>query len=272
MPFKFNPFAKKLDYYQKAGGLDISALDEVTALDVGADYIVIYDADAGVNKKVLIENLPKAAFTDNFDDDDIYWGWETDGIGANKTIVEAGNVITLSCTGGATDARWQQGTNVAPKIFTGAPGFPLEIIAKLNDFTVNNDVSAGIFIAVEPNGIGEQTEYGIGRLKSAIEGVDGLAVWHEDNEAIASNAVTTLPIWLRIRVIAHGFNGCKVILGYSTDGSSYTDLHTFDDFSSVHLADEYSFFIGVYGKNLNAAAAFAAPFEFFTATQDSGPR
>jgi len=119
-------------------------------------------------KKTLLVTDWYEYWRDDFDDGIIEPEWITHGLNVDRTIVEAGDILTIASANNA-DARWWCGvTNVAPKIYV-----PLEVIGpcrittKLNSFdddpgvlnaSCNDDTMAGIFIGTHPedlNGVGD---------------------------------------------------------------------------------------------------------------------
>lgn len=206
-----------------------------------------------------------AEFEDNFDDASIYWAWVSYNTGVGKTISEAAGVLTIALTGG-TNGRWDAASFVAPSAHIGVIGEPFSIVAKLNSFSINDDTAAGIFMHTRT---GTNYTYLLERHRDDGVAKNGIRAERLGTE-LAINAVTTLPIWLRIR--SSGCHRLRSIqyFDYSTDGSSWTNLTS--DSSSGFFPSTYGVSVGMYVRNWAAAYnAISVPFDLFTMTIDAGP-
>lgn len=106
-------------------------------------------------KERLTEEAWVECFRDDFDDADIAAEWTKHKTDANRTIVEAGGLLTISISPFGTLAHWNHSYNEAPKLYKTVsdicPNFPYEIITKLTtlpDF--GTDSFAGILISMTP--------------------------------------------------------------------------------------------------------------------------
>lgn len=84
-------------------------------------------------------------YRDDFDDAAIGAGWTKHNDDANRTIVEAGDVLTIHIDG-SFDARWISGVNEAPKLYRDVPTLPFEAIIKMPAFVLADRTDCGIFI------------------------------------------------------------------------------------------------------------------------------
>jgi len=250
----------------------LSAIKDVSSVDATDGYYLKYDGTAGTwGPAELVVPPSTPVFTDNFADAAIYWAWKTDETDANKTIVEAGGLLTIEVKNNVI-AVLNDSDNMAPKIFTGVPGYPCEVITKLNDYTVNDKTAAGLFIAMNPITNTAQGFYGICRLKSTVNGRDGISMIDiaHISGGLADAAVATLPIWLKIRIKAHAYAAIDILFYYSEDGINYTLLYTLTPWAWINTKDP-AVIIGLIANNTAITSNIAAPFEFITITQDSGP-
>ena len=171
----------------------------------------------------------KLRFRDDFADAAIYWGWEeykgTLDL-ANKTIQEINGQMRLTILG-TNRGFWDENHVEAPKIFMGNLTFPCEIITKLDSVTtpINDETLAGLFITKRPVGFGANLHYSIGRARDTSRGLNGLAVMRDSFTILASNAVTTLPIWFRIRFCSDSPMSTHAYFDYSVDGITWVNLY-----------------------------------------------
>lgn len=210
-------------------------------------------------------------FYDEFTDASRHWSWFDQGTsGVVKTIVESGSVLTIATAAG-TNSDWWTGTNNNQKAIIGIPGFPVEIITKLNSYVVNDQVNAGLFIARTPAvgaPIADSATY-IMRMRDVGAGLNGYAVQNLGNTVWAYQATTTLPVWFRIRIGFDTFTSVKADFSYSTDGIAYTVLYT--STASPAGSPNYPVVTGLFVKTFGALNAISAPFEFFQMKRSKGP-
>jgi len=210
-----------------------------------------------------------AGFTDNFADASIHWGWKKDNETGSLTITEAAGVLTIGVADNES-AKWETVANEAPKLFTGVPGFPCEIITKISSYEVINNTRAGLFVSTNPTGLDENSMISICRLKCAArDGISIVDLTHDEG-GIADAAVTTIPIWFKVRIMAHSFLGNRLLFYYSENGSDYTLLYTKEDFYMASGVD-YGMVAGIFAGNSTSWTNLSASFEFFTAIPSSGP-
>jgi len=205
-------------------------------------------------------------FKDTFSDSSIFWAWRTYlGITpANKTIAEEEGRLKIAIASGI-QGRWDSSYNEAPRIFISPTALPCEIITKLVEFTENNNVQAGLFIAKAPLSIGANNPLAIVRRKSTeATPIDGVAVTWDGISVLAyANGITTLPIWFRIRIANATYYAMKAIFDYSVDGVNWTTLWTEN---ATTVFNSYSVAAGLNAQNnvyLAGASAVYASFDFF---------
>lgn len=203
------------------------------------------------------------SFIDNFADASRHWGWYDHNTSAQKTITEAAGILTIAVSAGTT-SDWWSGVNTCPKCLTGFPGFPCEIITKLDMDTVNNKTIAGLFVGGDCLGYGQDYAVYFGRGRDDGAAVNGLII-EALGTRLYTNAVTTNPIWLKMLVTGDS-GGSKMTFFYSDDGITYTDTGTV----YVALARTAGMVAGLFAKNWDGAAV-SAEFEFFTMTVSAGP-
>ena len=212
-------------------------------------------------------------FLDNFDDDSRHWGWFD--AAKNGSIVEAGTIITLSV---ADSVQGGLNQNNMPRCLLGDPGAPFELKVKLNSYTVRNSTQAGIFISSN-SGAGNTNQWLMfGRTKKDEDaGLDGLAVTNAAGGWGASNAVTTLPIYLRFRITVLGDDeGARVECAYSLNDVDWTVLQTVD-LSTFTVQAQDNYVVGIFARNRVGGEAgvwiplIEAPFEWFKMGRTLGP-
>lgn len=170
-------------------------------------------------------------FRDLFNDASIFWGWEQDKgefNGASKVIQEINGQMLLSCLAGAK-AYWDNNYCEAPKVFIGASSYPCEIITRLDEVTtpINNETLAGLFISKSPSGYGSKNCLSIGRCRKDSAALDGLAVMQNSYVILSSNSITTLPVWLRMRVGSGTYDALLVYFDYSLDGVNWINMYVY---------------------------------------------
>lgn len=192
---------------------------------------------------------------DDFDDATIGAEWTTHNLDANKTIVEAGGVMTIAIANNASGDWWAT-LNDSPKAYMQIPSGPGVFITKLNNYVVNDKTHAGIFIADDVTGFAPNHSYIFGRYKNTGTAKDGLLAAYTGAGDSSYVAVTTLPIWLKVEVT--GEDNSDVIFSYSIDGIAWTELHTA---SNYYQEGQH---IGLFSKNFAPAwNNISAPFEYF---------
>jgi len=175
----------------------------------------------------------KLKFRDNFADASIFWAWqEYEGTLdlAGKEIQEINGQIRLTILA-LNRGWWDYNHCEAPKIFTGVLSYPCEIITKLDEVTtpINNETLAGLFISKRPTGFGSTLHYSIGRARRTSSGLNGLAVMKDSFTILNSNAVTSLPVWLRIRLCSDSQYSTHVYFDYSLDGVTWVNMYEVGD-------------------------------------------
>ena len=217
------------------------------------------------------ERLTAAAwvefYRDDFDDDYIGLEWTTFGIGAGRSIVESGEVCTISIDAG-TDGEWRcLVSNNAPRMyFQLNASLPCRIEAKMNSHTVPTGYThAGIMVAKEPDGqaanpAADQPAYIWGRFRSTVAGFNGVRVVPEcglKNGIEGAPWDGTGPYWLRVEISA-----AKVLSFFSSaDGITWVDLGWTQAYNFTPL------YVGLCVMNQTSGGfpwpGRAAPFEYF---------
>jgi hypothetical protein len=159
----------------------------------------------------------------------------------------------------------------------GVPGFPCELITKLNDCTVNNGTFAGIYIGYAVN----QTNSYCLKFSYMASTVDGLKLLVVQKVTGASGSssydyvayATALPLWLKIRI--NGFaNGNTITFWYSADGTNWTQYASGGGALVVtdYFGSPYDAMCGVFVNNSSDPNdnAIDAPFEFFKIVRPYG--
>jgi hypothetical protein len=206
------------------------------------------------------------SFLDHFSDASIFWAWKTLATSGIKTIVEAGSVLTIATVG--ADARWAVATNLAPKVSIGHPGLPCEIITKINSvgLTLDGNTHTGLY-AGTPEGVSTNSGIIFGAVST------GLRAYSMDGTSYNVTAVTTMPIWLKMRISAQVLVGYHVSFQYSTDGIAWTTYQHIPgtDFYWWGGTTPNSMNIGLVLRGTAAACTSTIPFEFFRSTRIFGP-
>jgi len=208
------------------------------------------------------------SFYDHFSDADIFYAWEQINVsGATKFFTEAGSTITLTAAG-VNDCRWTSTVNGALKLSIGHPGLPCEVTTKINSagFAIDTLGHTGLYMGV-PQGIITNAGIMFGRRNT------GLYAYAMSGTTYNLTAITTLPIWLKMRISAD-VNGFHVSFQYSTDGigwTTYQHIPPNDFYYSTSPSIPYTQNIGIVLRATAINAACTIPFEFFRATRIFGP-
>jgi len=191
-------------------------------------------------------------FDDEFSDAFRDYKWTDE---ANSgSVTEAAGLLTLAVPALTNGNWWQPNIENSPFVKYTPAEDELVIITKLNNYVVNDQTNAGLIIGTTttiPDAAGGYC-YAFCRARSG--GTNGLQVIDIGNGALATNAVTTLPIWLRLRISGSGA-GSVIAFDYSTDNITWTTLHTLNNATWT--------FVGLFAKNWGVFNAISAPFEFF---------
>ncbi|MCK5127899.1 MAG: fibronectin type III domain-containing protein [candidate division Zixibacteria bacterium] len=194
-------------------------------------------------------------FVDNFDDLLRHPDW-TDAAG-NGTITESGGVLTVALAAAAHGDFWGATTDGPVCTFDFDNSKNLIITTKLNSYTPGNKTRAGLYITDSVDGT-----HGIhfGRTyRTEAPARNGLTILNMNVAELAYVALTTLPVWLRIRVNGSGA-GSLMYFDYSIDGYNWTKLHVQEDESWSK--------IGLLVWNWTLWEAVSAPFEFLKVKED----
>lgn len=252
---------------------NLNDLGDVNAPAPNDNDALTYDAATG-------KWIPEAAggggvseldiqYLDTFADGSVHWTWCQEA--NNGSITESGSVVTLAVANGVDGRTGVGGRLRGPYMSIGGPGCPLEIKCKLNSFTVNNCVDAGLFISSDTHSGAGAYWFILSRYRYDGEGRDGLVAWC--NGVLNYAPVTTLPIYLRIRVNALDLHNC-IKAAYSTDDVSYTVLRQAGLDSNMYTDYKEGLSIGIEARNgmdSGTYNAISAPFEWFYARRSFGP-
>jgi hypothetical protein len=234
---------------------------------VTAGVGVLSKATAGVD---YLSSVAEAdlQFLDEFADSSRHWAWYDERTDAHRKITESGSVLTIETDVGTT-SDWWTGVNSAQKALIGLPGFPCEIITKLNSYTVNNKTEAGLALVRNPTAASPSADSAIyiGRIRDDGAGVTGYCVQNLGSSVWAYQATTTLPVWFRIRIGYDAALCVKADFSYSTDGTTYTVLYTS---AASPAAGSWPIVAALHVRNWDGAA-ISAPFEFFKMVRSKGP-
>jgi len=222
-----------------------------------------------VTSKWISKAAAGVGFKDEFKDASRFWGWADDP--KNGSIVEAGDVVTLSIADGI-DGRLGGGAQNAPRCLIGDPGAPLEVKTLLNSYTVRDSTQAGLCLSTQPENASLSFWLLFGRTMKSDQGLDGLAV--QDPNAAAGwlfqNAFTTMPVWLRMRItVLHEGEAGICECAYSTDDESYTVLGVVA-LNLVSVGSRENIALGIFARNRVGSEsviyipAIDAPFDEFS--------
>ncbi|MCK4385374.1 MAG: hypothetical protein KAW52_03835 [candidate division Zixibacteria bacterium] len=258
--------------------IDLDDLGDTNAGAPGDNNSLTWDAGTSkwipeaIEAGISAEDL---AFLDNFDDASRHWGWADDA--KNGTIAEAGEIITLSVAD-SVNGGIGGGQNNGPRCLLGDPGAPFELKVKLNSYTVNNSTQAGICIANRHDSGSDSHWLTFGRTrKDEDAGLDGIAVTNFAGGWSCSNAITTLPIYLRFRITVLskiGFATCEC--AYSTDDITYNVMCTVN-LSGFADGFKENMVVGIFARNRVGGEVgvwtplIEAPFEWFKMCRTLGP-
>lgn len=202
-------------------------------------------------------------FKDNFADGVQHDAWrlfkgELTEVGKHGS--ESGGVYRLSVDGGVA-GQWATSENEAPRLFMGVLTFPCEIVTKLTGFSANNYNRAGLFICGGATTFGAEHHMSIARKRKDSISLNGITVLVNDTEQASYTPAVDLPVWLRIRLFAGGYNCLSADFSYSYDGVNYTVLWTQKTgWSLINVAVVVT---GLYAANATGNNAVFGDFDFF---------
>jgi len=224
--------------------------------------VLVWDAGAGKWVPAAPDSGSDQLFYDEFGDSSVGWWWLQD---ANSgTIAESGSVLTLTAPAGANCDWWSTAAR-APVVYLPFFGGPFEVVTKINSYAEGVNTSSGLGVCLGAAGA-TTSVWVIQHVKGSEAASINCQQW--GSAAAATAAVTTLPIWFRVRLrpgVGSGAGSWTAIFGYSTDGSSYTDLYTFTNVTVDRIC--------LFSKNWVSGASYyisAAPFEFIEVTKPTG--
>jgi len=158
-------------------------------------------------------------FRDLFNDGSQYWAWRLFK-GENSIVGKSGDeangryqLAVLATKNG----EWNASYNEAPRLFMSPLAFPCEIITRLDTFTANTQTSAELFVSKHIIRKGGSMYFSIGREQGGI-------LVTNTGLSLATAAITTLPLWLRIRLGCLARYALHAYFDYSLDGVNWTNL------------------------------------------------
>lgn len=209
-------------------------------------------------------------FLDNFDDEDIHWAWTLYNIAGSKAITEQANgTLNVFCPSG-TQCYWSGSSNSAPNAHVGVIGYPMIIETKITaDFSQNDETAAGI--AFCRNVSGTNTGVQLERRRRDGSSEYGLYVVRIGSAELGNvDPLTTLPIWLRMRISGYHRNRSTIYFDYSTDGNTWYNIlsHT----NSALYTSTYDMTAALFGRQTSIAYnEVDVDFEHFKMTLNPGP-
>ena len=207
-----------------------------------------------------------SGFIDEFDDAEIFWAWRIHNTDANRLITEGSGKLGFETKNNVNARFWSPGENHSPKAFIGIPACPCEIITRLSAFN-DATAAAGLWIGIDPINAEQDQCYGICR-HNPDEGppADGISILKstDDNGGIADVAVTTIPIWFKIRLSAISYEAVKILFYYSLDGLAWNLLYTLDRLIVITDRMEAGLVAGLMVQNVPGTYQnVQASFDFF---------
>ena len=202
-------------------------------------------------------------FRDLFNDSSLFWGWQLylGETPAGKSGMEANGVYKLRINN-TIHGVWMPGVgnNEAPRLWTGILTYPCEIITRLDEITRLENTGAGLFLAKSAIEVTEPNWFCIGQRSDATS--EGVAV-SKDGAAVVRTDITTLPMWLRIRIGCPSVTSVRAYFDYSIDGLNWVNLYELPEVGFYY----FSFAPPCVGLFVNNWAAFwnmaEAKFDFF---------
>jgi len=202
-----------------------------------------------------------AVFRDNFDDSDIFWSWreflgELSEVGKAVTEGVDGIQLTIDAT---KNGCWDDDNNEGVRLFQSPIAFPCEVKVRLDEFSANDKTQVGLFIAKIPMNFGALNYYGIGRKRDDAQGKNGICVTQNMWTNKAFNAITALPVWLRMRIGCTAYHSLCVYFDYSLDNVTWVNMHY--ESTAVNVMPMASVGIGLYASNdFNTKLAITSKF------------
>ena len=219
-------------------------------------------------KKTLLVEDWYEYFLDDFDDAIMRPEWTTHGTNTNRTIEEAGDVLTIALANNADGRWWCALFNTAPKIYLPLNVIgPCRITTKINSMggdpagDINDDTFAGIFIATDPEiasaVAGKAWLWGRFRDDSACTGIRVQSNCSSKDCNLAG--ANHLPRWFRIDIDSDQV----ITFWHSADGSAWTQFTHGGNPWSISGYDIENSYVGLFGKNIDGNEDFSAEFEYF---------
>ena len=204
-------------------------------------------------------------YRDDFDDVDVGDEWILHNTDANRTIEEDADILTITSKVGV-DSRWFWTYNEAPKAYMTIPTTPpLQIIAKVNAFTLEDNHMAGIWIGYYDAILGGSEAWLFGPRKTVAQGT-GIGAYLVPSGHSSTKVVTPpTPQYLKIEVDEDEV----ITFWYGTNGVDWTQYQYFEagDWHDLIVSGWFAedMEIGMFAQNMDwpPQPEISAPFEFF---------
>jgi hypothetical protein len=211
------------------------------------------------------------AFMDHFSDADIHFWYKQLNNAVGKTITEpAGSDLVFTITAGV-NARWLSGTDLAPKISLGNPGFPYYLETKISAGSIMPATltQAGLWVG--------QAE-GSTATETIMFGCTGAGCQYFDMTTFgADRGPIGFPIYMRFRVSGQPsgggtYGGYRFSAQYSSDGISWT---TYQNALGVDWywwnSSMRSYNCGLFVRNWSTHPGSMIKFDYLRIYRDFGP-
>ena len=207
-------------------------------------------------------------FLDNFGDASKYWAWREFNTDAARTITEAGGKLSFHIDSG-TNGHLSATVDAGPYSLMGLPAGPCVIEAKGESFSANNNSAVGIMICNRPGAAVADRFLAIMRYKTST--TNGVLVYRPGTGGVLATVAPWAndPFYFRISVSGLSTYGHKIVLDYSSDGSSWTTAYT--EILTDFVYHNYGWMVGLFARNWDDYPETDIDFDYFQITQDVGP-
>jgi hypothetical protein len=204
-------------------------------------------------------------FEDTFDDADIHWAWTTYNTGVNRIVAEASGVLQIWGKSGNSHYFFN-----GPSIHIGAIGYPMIVETKISSgFSINDLTAAGLHFSKSITA-GTNAQYLLEKRRDDGNTQDGIYVMRWSTQLANVNPMTTLPVWLRMRVGGAQRLRSTLYFDYSINGSTWINITS--DSNSGFSPGIYGMTSGMYVRNWTIAyPEIDVDFEHFKMTLQEGP-
>lgn len=218
------------------------------------------------------QDAAMAYWRDEFAGTALEAGWTSFQTDAQRTIVEAGGVLTYTIDDG-TDALWHgyggSPKNLGPRIYRTLDATPpCEIITKLNSSLHNDGEFVGMFIATTPEGMADGDAYLLGLCEPNYVVMNvGTAPYLAET----AGPYYVTPQWLKIKIDSSQL----ITFWRSADGITWVEIQ--GSVGPYRLSGYYTegIKVGLFASNnrdyWKTDQAVSAPFEFFEVNSGGTP-